>query len=151
MSSSSKVSKSAAKDSSTPLINGKYLKFNKDLLISSSIKKYIELFKNFPIATASFINITGGNNIRLQKKNKKIKEYGQTIIIKLEGNKQVIKELKTALIIVKLSGQSQNQTAKLEKISDLVVFDGAKKKPNNFITNIRIKLNINADYYTSKE
>jgi hypothetical protein len=104
MSFSSKVSKSAAKDSSTPLINNKYFKFGKDLLIPSSIKKYIELFKNFPIATASFINITGGDNIRLQKKNKEIKEYSQAIIIKLENNKQVIEELKTILAAAKLSG-----------------------------------------------
>jgi hypothetical protein len=117
----------------------------------SSIKKYIELFKNFSIATASFINITGGDNIRLQKKNKKIKKYGQTIIIKLESNKQVIKGLKTALATAKLSGQSQNKTAKLEKIPDSAVFDGAKEKLNNFIIDIRIKLNMNADRYTSKK
>ena len=151
MSSSSKVSKSAAKNSSTPLINGKYLKFNKDLLISSSIKKYIELFKNFPIATASFINITGGDNIRLQKKNKEIKKYSQIIITKLENNKQVIEELKTALAIAKLNRQSQDKAAKLEKIPDPAVFDGAKEKLNDFIIDIYIKLNINADRYTSKK
>jgi hypothetical protein len=151
MSSSSKVSKSAAKDLSTPLTNSEYLKFGKDLLIPSSIKEYIKLFKNFPIATASFINITGGDNIRLQKENKEIKEYSQTIITKLEGNKQVIKELKTALAIAKLNRQSQDKAAKLEKIPDPVVFDGAKEKLNNFITDIRIKLNMNTDRYTSKK
>ena len=151
MSSSSKVSKSAAKDLSTPLTNNKYLKFSKDLPIPSSIKEYIELFKNFPIATASFINITGGDNIRLQKKNKKIKKYSQAIITKLEDNKQVIEELKNALAVAKLNRQSQDKTAKSEKIPDPAVFDGAKEKLNNFITDIRIKLNINADRYTSKK
>jgi hypothetical protein len=151
MSFSSKVSKSAAKDLSTPLTNGKYLKFGKDLPMPSLIKEYIELFKNFPIAIASFINITGGDNIRLQKENKKIKEYGQTIITKLENNKQVIEKLKTILAIAKLSRQSQDKTAKLEKISDLAVFDRAKEKLNDFIIDIYIKLNVNADRYTSKK
>ena len=104
MSSSSKVSKSAAKNSSTPLTNSKYFKFGKNLPMPSSIKKYIKLFKNFPIATASFINITGGDNIRLQKENEEIKEYSQAIITKLENNKQVIEEIKTALAAAKLSG-----------------------------------------------
>jgi hypothetical protein len=151
MSFSSKVSKSAAKDSSTPLTNNKYLKFGKDLPMPSSIEEYIELFKNFSITTASFINITGGDNIRLQKENKEIKEYNQIIITELENNKQVIKGLKIALAAAKLSRQSQDKTAKLEKIPDPAVFDGAKKKLNDFITDMRIKLNMNADRYISKK
>jgi hypothetical protein len=145
MSSSSKVSKSAAKDSSTPLTDGEHLKFGKDLPMPSSIEECIELFKNFPIATASFINI------RLQKENEEIKEYGQAIMAELEGNKQVMEGLKTALAAAKLSGQSQDKAAKSEKMPDPAVFDGAKEKLNDFITDMRIKLNVNADRYTSEE
>jgi predicted XRE-type DNA-binding protein len=59
--------------------------------------------------------------------------------------------LKPILTIIKLSGQSQDKIAKLEKIPDPAVFDGAKKKLNNFIINIYIKLNMNADRYISKK
>jgi hypothetical protein len=59
--------------------------------------------------------------------------------------------LKTALTIIKLNRQFQDKITKSEKIPDPAVFDGAKKKLNNFIINIRIKLNVNADRYTSKK
>jgi hypothetical protein len=151
MSSSSKVSKLAAKDSFTLLTDDEHLKLGKDLPMPTSIEECIELFNNFPIATASFINITGGDNLRLQKENEEIKEYGQAIIAELEANKQVMEGLKTALAAAKLSGQSQDKTAKSEKMPDPAVFDGAKEKLNDFITDMRIKLNVNADRYTSEE
>jgi hypothetical protein len=59
--------------------------------------------------------------------------------------------LKTALAAAKLNRQSQDKAAKLEKIPDPAVFDRAKEKLNDFITDMRIKLNMNADRYTSKK